>query len=114
MAKAISKPLALAVAVGLTLGGSFGAGAPAFAQNQVNEPNRATAAPAASQIANGNVFSLTVHKKANAPTLRNATGEVDPQAGGEGVDGVRFQIQKLEGNVRNQAEYNRLVNLTND
>lgn len=32
MAKAISKPLALAVAVGLTLGGSFGAGAPAFAQ----------------------------------------------------------------------------------
>lgn len=32
MARAISKPLAIAVAVGLTLGGSFGAGAPAFAQ----------------------------------------------------------------------------------
>lgn len=87
MAKAISKPVALAVALGLTLGGSFSVGAPAFAQNQVNEPNRATTAPAASQIAAGNDFSLTVHKKANAPTLRNATGEEDPQAGGEGWTG---------------------------
>lgn len=114
MAKAISKPVALAVALGLTLGGSFSVGAPAFAQNQVNEPNRATSAPAASQIAAGNNFSLTVHKKANAPTLRNATGEEDPQAGGKGVNDVPFQIQKLEGDVRNQAEYNRLVKLTND
>lgn len=30
------------------------------------------------------------------------------------MDGVPFQIQKLVGDVRNQAEYNRLVKLTND
>lgn len=33
MAKTISKPLALAIAAGITLGGAFGAGAPAFAQD---------------------------------------------------------------------------------
>ena len=56
MAKAISKPLALAVAVGLTLGGSFGAGAPAFAQNSVNAPQVATQAPPASTIPAENYF----------------------------------------------------------
>lgn len=58
MAKAISKPLALAVAVGLTLGGSFGVGAPAFAQVndavEANDPADATQkVPGASTIPAG-------------------------------------------------------------
>lgn len=113
MAKTISKPLALAIAAGLTFGGSLSIAAPAIAQTQVNEPAQVKNTPAASTIPAGNDFSLTVHKRANSQTLRNATGQEDAQAGGEGVNGVPFTIRKLQGDVRKQADYNRLVELTN-
>ncbi|MDK8760143.1 SpaH/EbpB family LPXTG-anchored major pilin [Corynebacterium pseudodiphtheriticum] len=114
MAKAISKPLALAVAVGLTLGGSFGAGAPAFAQNSVNAPQVATQAPPASTIPAGNNFSLTIHKRVNSQTLRNATGQEDQEAGGEPLAGAEFTIRKLAGDVRTQAGLQSLVKKAND
>lgn len=113
MAKTISKPLALAIAAGLTFGGSLGVAAPAMAQTQVDQPANVEQAPSASSIPAGNDFSLTVHKRANPQTLRNATGQEDPQAGGEGINGVPFKVQKLQGDVRKQSEYNRLVDLTN-
>lgn len=74
MAKTISKPLALAVAVGLTLGGSFGAGAPAFAQTLQTAPDTAQNIPPASTIPAGQNFSLTVNKRVNSQTLRQGTG----------------------------------------
>ena len=114
MAKAISKPLALAVAVGLTLGGSFGAGAPAFAQNAVDAPQVATQAPPASTIPAENNFSLTIHKRVNSQTLRNATGQEDQEVGGEPLAGAQFTIRKLAGDVRTQAGLQSLVKKAND
>lgn len=114
MAKAISKPLALAVAVGLTLGGSFSVGAPAFAQNLVNEPQTAEGTPAASTIPAGDNFSLTIHKRVNSQTLRNATGQEDDSVGGEPLQGAQFTLRKLKGNVRNQAELAQLSAKANE
>lgn len=114
MAKAISKPLALAVAVGLTLGGSFGAGAPAFAQNAVDAPQVATQAPPASTIPAEDNFSLTIHKRVNSQTLRNANGQEDQEAGGEPLAGAQFTIRKLAGDVRTQAGLQSLVKKAND
>ncbi|MDK8708082.1 SpaH/EbpB family LPXTG-anchored major pilin [Corynebacterium pseudodiphtheriticum] len=132
MAKAISKPLALAVAVGLTLGGSFGAGAPAFAQENdvpaANEglPSGVTpedlenlvgttqALPGASLIPADDVFSLTIHKRVNASNPMDATGEVQ-NASGDPLPGAKFKISKVDGpNIRTQAGLNTLVKLAND
>lgn len=113
MAKAISKPLALAVAVGLTLGGSFGAGAPAFAQEIQNAPQLAEGTPAASTIPAGNDFSLTIHKRVNSQTLRNATGQEDPEVGGKPLQGAKFTVRKLKGDIRNQATLAQLTKKAN-
>lgn len=109
MAKAISKPVALAVALGLTLGGSFSVGATAFAQGIQNAPQLAEGTPAASTIPAGRNFSLTIHKRVNSQTLRNATGQEDQQVGGEPLEGARFTIRKLAGDVRTQAGLQSLV-----
>lgn len=114
MAKTISKPLALAVAVGLTLGGSFGAGAPAFAQTLQTAPDTAQNVPPASTIPAGNNFSLTVNKRVNSQTLRQGTGQQDSEVGGDPLQGAEFQIQKLEGNIRQQADFSRLAALTRE
>lgn len=114
MAKAISKPVALAVALGLTLGGSFSVGAPAFAQEIQNAPQLGNAAPPASTIPDGKNFSLTIHKRVNSQTLRNATGQEDQGVGGEPLQGARFTIRKLAGDVRTQAGLQSLVKKTND
>ncbi|MDK8804591.1 SpaH/EbpB family LPXTG-anchored major pilin [Corynebacterium pseudodiphtheriticum] len=114
MAKAISKPLALAVAVGLTLGGSFGAGAPAFAQNAVDAPQTAEQVPPASTIPAGNNFSLTIHKRVNSQTLRQGTGQQDDQVGGQPLQGVDFKIQKLAGDIREQSDFSRLAALAKE
>ena len=114
MAKAISKPVVLAVALGLTFGGSFSVGAPAFAQGIQNAPQLAEGTPAASTIPTGRNFSLTIHKRVNSQTLRNATGQEDQQVGGEPLQGARFTIRKLAGDVRTQAGLQSLVKKTND
>lgn len=114
MAKAISKPLALAVAVGLTLGGSFGAGAPAFAQNSVNAPQTAEQVPPASTIPAENNFSLTIHKRVNSQTLRQGTGQQDDQVGGQPLQGVDFKIQKLAGDIREQGDFSQLAALAKE
>lgn len=113
MAKAISKPLALAVAVGLTLGGSFGVGAPAFAQEIQNAPQLAENTPAASTIPAGDNFSLTIHKRVNSQTLRNATGQEDQEVGGEPLQGAKFTVRKLKGDIRNQATLAQLTKKAN-
>ncbi|UQV59712.1 SpaH/EbpB family LPXTG-anchored major pilin [Corynebacterium propinquum] len=129
MAKAISKPLALAVAVGLTLGGSFGAGAPAFAQqdsaSQSNEglppgvisddliDGAQQILPGAASIPAGDNFSLTLHKRLNAQSLRDATGEIDLQAGGAPLPGAKFKIERLEGDIRTQPGLRDLVSKAN-
>lgn len=117
MAKAISKPLALAVAVGLTLGGSFGAGAPAFAQEgttPVEGVNKVL--PGASLIEEGNVYSLTLHKRTNPPVgdRLDTTGEPIDNPGGQPLPGAKFEITRVEGDVRTQSGLNSMVNLIND
>ncbi|CAB0730848.1 LPXTG cell wall anchor domain-containing protein [Corynebacterium diphtheriae] len=108
MAKAISKPLALAVAVGLTLGGSFGVGAPAFAQ-EARQTSRGAAT-----IPQGENFSLTLHKRLNAQQLFETDGEINPNAGGQPLPGVEFRIQKLAGNVRDQAGLSHLATVADE
>ena len=119
MAKAISKPLALAVAVGLTLGGSFGVGAPAFAQVndavEANDPADATQkVPGASTIPAGDNFKLTIHKRLN-PTLRGtADGTEDENVTGKPLPGAEFEIQKLDGDIRHQAGFNNLAKIATE
>lgn len=132
MAKAISKPLALAVAVGLTLGGSFSVGAPAFAQESgvtaatqglpnggapddlENLVGASQALPGASLIPAGDVFSLTIHKRVNASNPMDATGEVQT-ASGDPLPGAKFQIAPVQGHdIRTQSGLNALVKIAND
>lgn len=123
MAKAISKPLALAVAVGLTLGGSFSAGAPAFAQVDVVEEGNISpeaeadatqSLPGATTIPAGNVFSLTLHKRLNPTSRGTATGEKDDSVSGRPLPGAEFKIEKLQGDVRKQSGFNELARKGNE
>ncbi|WLF42982.1 hypothetical protein Q6D62_01100 [Corynebacterium diphtheriae] len=95
MSKAISKPIALAIAAGITLGGAFGAGAPAFAQDGT-VPSVAQEAtqvlPPASLIPEGSDFSLTLHKSLNPRIQGESTGNADADVSGEPLDGAHFQL----------------------
>ncbi|CAB0584898.1 SpaH/EbpB family LPXTG-anchored major pilin [Corynebacterium diphtheriae] len=112
MSKAISKPIALAIAAGITLGGAFGAGAPAFAQDGT-VPSVAQEAtqvlPPASLIPEGSDFSLTLHKSLNPRIQGESTGNADADVSGEPLDGAHFQLQKLQGNIREQAGLSNLA-----
>lgn len=134
MAKAISKPIALAIAAGITLGGAFGAGSPAFAQGlngqqtQTNTMNVNTppiddedvdeeptqVLPHASLIPEGTDFSLTLHKRLNPKSEGDATGNLDPGVSGEPLDGAHFQLQKLQGDIRKQAGLTHLAAVANE
>ncbi|CAB0582182.1 LPXTG cell wall anchor domain-containing protein [Corynebacterium diphtheriae] len=112
MAKAISKPIALAIAAGITLGGAFGAGAPAFAQDGT-VPSVAEEAtqvlPHASAIPDTKDFSLTLHKSLNPRIHGEASGNEDQHVSGEPLNGAHFQLQKLHGNIREQAGLSNLA-----
>lgn len=119
MANTISKPIALAIAAGITLSGSFGAGAPAFAQDDAGRNVDAAVEsdqndgqqilPPAATIPNTNDFSLTIHKRLNPSSLGDATGNQDDNVSGEPLDGAHFQIQKLEGDIREQSVLSNLT-----
>lgn len=115
MAKAIAKPVALAIAAGIALGGSFGAGAPAFAQvdndqESVGEES-SQVLPHASAIPDTKDFSLTLHKSLNPRIQGEASGNEDQHVSGEPLNGAHFQLQKLHGNIREQAGLSNLAQL---
>ena len=118
MAIAIKKTAAIAIAAGLTFAGSAGIAAQnALAQttNTVAPTLRATEQKAAaSSIDPGNVFSLTINKRINPSELRVGTGQADKEVKGDALQGVDFKIQKLKGDIRDQAEFNRLAKLTQE
>ncbi|MDK4319013.1 MAG: hypothetical protein DI558_10725 [Corynebacterium propinquum] len=125
MAKIIAKPIALAIAAGITLGGSFGAGAPAFAQGLNAQQTQADAAdgespevdgegatqvlPPASSIPDAKDYSLTLHKRLNPRIEGESTGNEDAHVSGEPLNGAHFQLQKLQGNIREQAGLSNLA-----
>ena len=114
MANAIKKTAAIALAAGLTFAGSAGIAAQdAFAQTRATEPALATQVPDAA-IPEGNAFSLNVNKKINPTELRNGTGQADDQVSGTPLNGVTFQLEKLEGDIRNQDTFNELAKLSQD
>ncbi|MDK4235264.1 SpaH/EbpB family LPXTG-anchored major pilin [Corynebacterium propinquum] len=117
MAKTISKPIALAIAAGITLGGAFGAGSPAFAQDGT-VPSVAEEAtqvlPHASLIPDTDDFSLTLHKRLNPKIEGDATGNPDSRVSGEPLDGAHFELQKLEGNIREQAGLTHLAEVADE
>lgn len=130
MAKIIAKPIALAIAAGITLGGSFGAGAPAFAQGLNAQQTQADAAdgetpaldgegatqvlPPASSIPDAKDYSLTLHKRLNPRIQGESTGNEDAHVSGEPLDGAHFRLQKLEGNIREQAGLSHLTEVANE
>ena len=69
MAKIIAKPIALAIAAGITLGGSFGAGAPAFAQGLNAQQTQADAADGESPEVDGEGATQVLSLR----SLRNST-----------------------------------------
>lgn len=118
MAIAIKKTAAIAIAAGLTFAGSAGIAAQdALAQttNATAPAERATEQKAAaSSIDAGDVFSLTINKRINPTELRVGTGQADNGVKGDALQGVDFKIQKLKGDIRDQAEFNRLAKLTQE
>ena len=124
MAKTITKPLALAIAVGLTLGGSFSVGFPALAQDDAGQntnpavntnPNgEQLIFPPAATIQDSNDYSLTIHKRLNPSDLGDATGNQDDKVSGTPLDGAHFQIQKLEGDIRKQSVLSNLTTIASE
>lgn len=124
MAKAINNTIGLAIAVGVTLGGSFTFGSPAFAQDpnaQALPPGLQDLAhedqqilPPAGTIPDASDYSLTIHKRLNPSSLGEATGNQDDTVNGEPLDGVHFQIQKLQGDIRNQSELSNLTTIASE
>lgn len=118
MAIAIKKTAAIAIAAGLTFAGSAGIAAQdALAQTTNAEAPgpRATEQLAASNtIPEGDNFSLVVNKRYNPTELRVGTGEADTGISGEALQGATFKVEKLQGNIRDQAEFNRLAKLTQE
>lgn len=118
MAIAIKKTAAIAIAAGLTFAGSAGIAAQdALAQttNTASPTPRATEQVAASStIPEGDNFSLTVNKRYNPTELRVGTGETDTGVSGAALQGAKFKVEKLQGDIRDQAEFNRLAKLSQE
>ena len=118
MAIAIKKTAAIAIAAGLTFAGSAGIAAQdALAQTTNAEAPgpRATEQLAASNtIPEGDNFSLVVNKRYNPTELRVGTGEADADISGEALQGATFKVEKLQGDIRKQEDFNRLAKLSQE
>ena len=117
MANAFTKTAAIAVAAGLTFAGSAGIATDAIAQttNTVAPTPRATEQLAATNtIPEGDNFSLVVNKRYNPTELRVGTGQEDADISGAALEGAKFKVEKLQGDIRDQAEFNRLAKLTQE
>lgn len=120
MAIALKKAAAIAIAAGLTFAGSAGISAQdAMAQDAAQAPAAgpvlAKTAPGASTIKNESNYTLTINKRVNPTELVNSNGEAFADAGkySEPLNGAKFKIEKLEGDITKQAVYNDLVEKAN-
>ena len=115
MANAIKKTAAIALAAGLTFAGSAGfAAQDAFAQTtNTTAPVPASNVPDASGIGNDPV-NLTINKRVNPTELRNATGEKDEQASGQPLAGVGFTAERIDIDITNQENFNKVAKLANE
>ena len=115
MANATKKTAAIALAAGLALSGSAGIIAPiAGAQtSNTTTPTTASNVPDASTIG-AEPVTLTINKRVNPTELRNATGEADAEASGQPLAGVGFTAERLDVDITNQANFNRVAQLAND
>ncbi|MCT1370167.1 SpaH/EbpB family LPXTG-anchored major pilin [Corynebacterium ureicelerivorans] len=114
MAAAIKKTAAIALAAGLTISGSAGiVAAPLAGAQNTTTPVVATNVPDASTIGTGDV-TLTINKRVNPTELRDATGEADAAASGQPLAGVGFTAERLDVDITNQANFNRVAQFAND
>lgn len=116
MAVAIKKTAAIALAAGLTISGSAGIIAAPLAGAQTTNttaPAVATNVPDASTIGTDPV-TLTINKRVNPTELRNATGETDAAASGQPLAGVGFTAERLDVDITNQANFNRVAEYANN
>ena len=67
----------------------------------------------ASTIGTGDV-TLTINKRVNPTELRDATGEADAAASGQPLAGVGFTAERLDVDITNQANFNRVAQFAND
>lgn len=118
MAIAIKKTAAIAIAAGLTFAGSAGVAAQdALAQTTNAEapgPRATEQLVASSTIPEGDNFSLVVNKRYNPTELRVGTGEADADISGEALQGAKFKVEKLQGDIRKQEDFNRLAKLSQE
>lgn len=113
MAIAIKKTAAIAIAAGLTFAGSAGIAAQdALAQTRVTTPATAANVPDASGIGQDTV-KLTINKRLNPTELRNATGAGDT-ASGQPLAGVGFTAERINLDITNQDNFNKVAQLAND
>lgn len=115
MANATKKTAAIALAAGLALSGSAGIVAPIAGAQIPNTttPTTAPNVPDASTIGTGDV-TLTINKRVNPTELRNATGEADADASGQPLEGVGFTAERLNVDITNQANFNRVAQFANN
>lgn len=117
MANAFTKTAAIAVAAGLTLAGSAGIATDALAQTMnstavTTAPGVPDASSISSSIPSGNV-KLTINKRVNPTELRPANGEADSGASGEGLQGVGFTAERINLDITNQENFNKIAELAN-
>lgn len=114
MAAAIKRTAAIALAAGLTISGSAGiVAAPLAGAQNTTAPVVATNAPDASTIGTEDV-TLTINKRVNPTELRDASGEADAAASGQPLAGVGFTAERLDVDITNQSDFNRVAQFAND
>lgn len=119
MAVKLAKPVALAIAIGITLGGGIDLAPIAAAQDLTSDDNAdqdqpSELLPPAHLIPEGNDFSLTLHKRVNPESYREADGNLDNEAKGTPLSGVHFKLQKLRGDIRQQNQLTLLSEVADE
>ena len=112
MAIALKKTAAIAIAAGMTFAGSAGIAAQ-DAMAQENAPTVAQKAPAADGIGK-DPAKLTIHKRVNPDNPRPANGGEDTAPGGQPLKGVGFKAQKINGDITDQATFNKIAKMTQE
>ena len=72
----------------------------------------ASGVPDASTIGD-DLVKLTINKRVNPTELRDATGEADTGASGKPLAGVGFTATKINGEITDQAVFNKIAELAN-
>ncbi|OHQ51621.1 hypothetical protein HMPREF2617_02835 [Corynebacterium sp. HMSC070H05] len=108
MAIAMKKTAAIAIAAGLTFAGSAGIAA----QDALAQENAQVQTVNTDPYITGDTGKLTIHKRLNPAQTGKPTGNAEDKPAGTAVQGVKFNITKLDFDVKKQDDFNKAAKLT--